>query len=506
MGAEKLFTKLEALIRPSAADSYAASITEWFDKTYGATCEAASAERGEIAGHLRARSHDGFITEEVGSCLDALMEVIDDLPPDRAAWVRKLVDTYKRERALTGEFIQRKTGVTTAARRAWAAARAESNFSLFASSLREAVSIMREEAQMRGAGDRRDDIYGVLVNLWEPGFPMDRLAVIFDGMRDFTVPLLQRIRDTGIKPNTSFLDGRFDPRDLLPLSLTLMRTLGFDMSRGGLDETTHPFCSRVTPSDVRSMTRFTEGFRSWFFGIVHEIGHALYEQGACGVSDWMSPDGVQVSLSIHESQSRTWENFVGRGSSFWEYFYPILCSHLPQFVDVPLDEFLRATNAVTPGCIRTNADEVTYNLHIIIRFELERALFNGDISVDDLPSEFNDRMDRYLGIRPPNAAQGILQDIQWSIGYFGYFPTYTLGNLFMAQVAERFAAENRYYVNEFRTGNFGILLEYLREMVHKTGYTDDIDGALRRITGSPLDPGYWRRYIMSRVGPVYGLS
>lgn len=507
MSARELFTKLQTLVRPSTIDSYAASITEWFDKTRGATCEAAAAERGEIAGYLRGRSHDNFVTEEVGECLEALMNVIDDLPPDQAAWVRKLAQTYTRERALTGEFIQRKTAVTTVARRVWEIARAEANFPLFAPSLKEVVSVMREEAGMRGAvSGRGDDVYDVLLDLWEPGITTIRLVPILNRMRDFIVPLLGRIRESGITPNVAILDGRFDPRDLLPLSLTLMRTLCFDMSRGGLDETTHPFCSRVTPSDVRSMTRFTEGFQSWFFGTAHEIGHAIYEQGVPPLSHWMSPDGIPVSLGIHESQSRMWENFVCRGEPFWRHFYRILSSHLPRFADVPLGEFLHAINAVTPSFIRTNADEVTYNLHVIVRFELERALFGGEISVDDLPAAFDERMERYLGIRPPNATLGVLQDIQWSLGYIGYFPTYALGNLFMAQVAERFTRENPYYGNQFGEGDFSILLDYLRDRVHKTGYTDDIDGALTRITGSPLDPEYWEKYVMSRVGPVYNLS
>ncbi|GAC1447751.1 MAG: hypothetical protein NVSMB9_30260 [Isosphaeraceae bacterium] len=282
--------------------------------------------------------------------------------------------------------------------------------------------------------------------------------------------------------------------------------IGFDFERGRLDTTEHPFCSGIGPGDTRITTRYNlHEFSDSFFGILHEVGHGLYEQGLDPTQQG-TPMGEAVSLGIHESQSRLWENIVGRGRPFWEYWYPLAKRVFREALqDVPLDDFTFAINQVEPSLIRVQADEVTYNLHVLIRFELERALLSGDLSVADLPGAWNEAYQRSLGVSPANDSEGCLQDIHWSAGLIGYFPTYTLGNLYAAQFFARASEELDDLPGAFARGDFSSLLGWLRGKIHRHGQRYRAADLARRVTGSAIDHRPLVASLRTKYGELYNL-
>jgi carboxypeptidase Taq len=308
---------------------------------------------------------------------------------------------------------------------------------------------------------------------------------LFEPLRRHTPELTAQIQRAPRQPDTSILRRHY-PREAQERFCRLIaERIGFDWQRGRLDPTVHPFATRLSPGDVRITTRYYEDFLNpSLFGTIHELGHALYEMGL-PEEHWGTPMGASASLGMHESQSRMWENFVGRSRAFWEYFYPIAQEHFDALREVALDDFVFAVNAVQPSTIRVEADEVTYNLHILLRFELELALLRGELQVADLPSAWNEKFKAYMGFEPPNDAEGVLQDVHWSGGMIGYFPTYTLGNLYAAQL---YAAAERDLGDlqaQFRRGEFAPLLEWLREKVHRQGQRYPAKELIERITGAP---------------------
>ena len=282
--------------------------------------------------------------------------------------------------------------------------------------------------------------------------------------------------------------------------------IGFDFQRGRLDVTHHPFCSSMGPHDCRITTRYDEHyFPMAFFGILHEAGHGLYDQGL-PTAHYGLPPGSYVSLGIHESQSRLWENAVGRSRAFWQFFFPVAQQQFPDaLADVSLDDFHFAINDVRPSLIRIEADEATYNLHIIIRFELERAALRGDLSVADLPGAWREKYREYLGIEPPNDADGVLQDIHWSAGLIGYFPTYTLGNLYAAQFFQQADADLGGIDDLLSRGEFGPLLQWLRERIHARGQCYSAAELADTVTGKPLTHQPLLDLLRRKFEPLYGI-
>jgi len=328
---------------------------------------------------------------------------------------------------------------------------------------------------------------------------------LFEPLRRHTPELVAQLQNAPRQPDTRLLRRHY-PREAQERFCRLIaERIGFDWQRGRLDPTVHPFATRLSPGDVRITTRYYEEFLNpSLFGTIHELGHALYEMGL-PEEHWGAPMGASASLGMHESQSRMWENFVGRSRAFWEYFYPIAQEHFDALRDVPLDDFVFAVNAVQPSTIRVEADEVTYNLHILLRFELELALLRGELQVADLPSAWNEKFKAYMGFEPPNDAEGVLQDVHWSGGMIGYFPTYTLGNLYAAQL---YAAAERDLGDlqaQFRRGEFAPLLEWLREKVHRQGQRYPAKELIERITGAPPSAEPLLAYFQRKFAPLYGL-
>jgi carboxypeptidase Taq len=300
------------------------------------------------------------------------------------------------------------------------------------------------------------------------------------------VDLIAAVAPSGKQPRAEILDRPYPVDAQERLCRQAAAAIGFDFQAGRLDVSVHPFCSEIGPGDVRLTTRYTEGAFGALFGVLHEAGHGLYEQGL-PPEHFGSPRGRSVSLGIHESQSRLWENLVGRGRPFWVYFWPHLRKELGSAVaDVQQDEWLGAVNRIAPSLIRVEADEATYNLHILLRFELELALMQGELSPRDAPGAWNETMRKYLGLVPPDDARGCLQDIHWSGGAIGYFPTYTLGNLYAAQFMETARQEIGDLDGHIERGEFAPLLEWLRQRIHRLGRTHRPRDLVRQVTGRDL--------------------
>jgi carboxypeptidase Taq len=303
----------------------------------------------------------------------------------------------------------------------------------------------------------------------------------------------------------SCLRGSFPREAQHRVSLAILEAWGVDDEAWRLDYTVHPFEVSIAPADIRLTTRFDEDNIHGILSCLHEFGHGLYERQIDG-SFARTPLADGVSSAIHESQSRMWENLVGRRTSTWRFFYPLLQRELPAFTDVPLENFVRALNKVAPTLRRVDADEVTYCLHVILRFEIERDLLAGRLSVNDLPEAFDSKMRDYLGLQPPDLANGVLQDVHWSDMSLGYFPTYALGNVVSVQLWERAEAECGDFDEQFERGEFGQLAEWLRENVHRFGRTHEPRELLRRTVGTGMDPEPYLGYLQRELEELFGTS
>lgn len=383
---------------------------------------------------------------------------------------------------------------------AWEGARLQNDWQKFRPYLERLTALAREEAQALGFAA---EPYDALLDGYEVGETAGGLEPLFERLRESLAALLDTIRGRARHPE-DILHRHFPQPLQEQFSREVAAKVGYDFAAGRLDPTAHPFSLGIGPGDARITTRYDEGFFSTaFFGTLHEVGHALYSQGL-PPEHWGAPRGQSVSLGIHESQSRLWENLVGRSLGFWRHFYPRAQELFPALEGVSLKTFHFAINRVAPSLIRTEADEVTYNLHIIFRFELERDLVNGKLEVRELPEAWNAKVRDYLGLIPPDYRQGVMQDVHWSAGYFGYFPTYTLGNLYAAQFFAKAGDELGNLEDMFARGEFGPLLNWLRQQIHSQGSRHHPRDLVRVVTGEDLDSRFFASYLGSKFGALYG--
>lgn len=423
--------------------------------------------------------------DELLSAVEASPLVTDPESPE-AVNVRELRRGYDRERRIPRRLVEESARVHAHASKVWAEARKEDDFKTFAPWLDRVFALAREEADAVGHNGTR---YDALLDDYEPGMTTDQLSALFARLGAELVPLVDSLRGESAPNAEDVLAGDF-PLDRQRLFADgLAAALGFDFGGGRLDLCQHPFCTQIGPGDVRIGLRYyQDNVARGIFAVLHEVGHALYEQGL-DRAHYGTPMGEAASLGLHESQSRLWENLVGRSEGFWLHFYPQLQSTFHEALhDVPVETFRRVTNRVEPGLIRVQADEVTYNVHIVIRFELERALLSGDLVAADLPGAWADLYTRYLGVTPEDDRSGCLQDVHWAEGLIGYFPTYTLGNMYGAQL---FAAAERAIgplEETFAAGDFGGLRGWLGENIHRHGQRYTADRIVERVTGSAPDP------------------
>jgi carboxypeptidase Taq len=472
--------------------------------------------RGDQLALLAKLTHQKATDPRFGEWLSAVesSDLIRDPDSVEAANVRELRHTYDRATKLPSRLVEELARATTLGQEAWGEARAKDDFATFRPHLEAILKLKREEAEAVSPspsaplppGERGARLYDALLDEYEPGATTADLKVLFADLTKELVPLVMAVADSPTRPDPAILTREFDVDRQRWFAESAAAAIGFDFHAGRLDKTAHPFCSAFGPGDCRLTTRYNPRFfNEAFFGVLHEAGHGMYEQGL-PADHFGTPCGSYCSLGVHESQSRLWENQVGRSRPFWDHFLPRLKQAFPGTLDdVTPDQFQRAINAVKPSLIRVEADEVTYNLHIAVRFELEVALLSGDLLVPDLPGAWNERYEAVLGVRPPSDRDGCLQDIHWSFGGVGYFPTYTLGNLFAAQFMRAIQTAVPGVDAAMAAGDFTGVKRWLRDRIHSHGRRYRATELCRRATGSPLSAAPFTSYLKQKFGTLFGV-
>jgi carboxypeptidase Taq len=485
VNADKAYEELITLSRETALLASCHQLLQWDAEI----CMPRSGvqHRGEQMALLAGLAHDRA-TDPRWAELLAIVEgssVISDPESAAAVNVRERRRDFDRETKLPRRLVEELARVSAMSSQAWSEARDRDDFPGFAPWLEKTFELAREKADAYGYTDAR---YDALLEDYEPGMTTSQLSNLFTGLRTQLVPLVESLRDARAPSTTgSARDFPLDRQREFSEGVAVM--IGFEIEGGRFDLGPHPFCTFIGPGDVRIALRYhTDNFASGFLAVLHETGHALYEQGL-DPAHFGTPMGEAVSLGIHESQSRLWENLVGRNEGFWLHFYPQLQEKFAESLgDVSLDAFRKEMNRVEPGLIRVEADEVTYNLHIIIRFELERALLSGDLRATDVPGAWSELYQKYLGLIPDSDRNGCLQDIHWSEGLIGYFPTYTLGNMYAAQLYAAAESQLGPLSEKFAAGEFTTLRNWLKENVHCHGKRHRATTLITRATGKAPDP------------------
>ena len=460
--------------------------------------------RAEQLSWVSKTGHEKLTHPRIGELLD-ILEREENLNEIQKGNVRLTRDSYNKATKLPTEFVAEMAKHKSKSQISWTEARAKNDFSLFRDDLVKMVEMSRKKADYLGFQEVR---YDALLDLYESGLTVSKVDPLFAELRNNVAPLVKKVIENGKMPEMSWVHGNnWDQEGQEKLSQSISESIGFDFSAGRRDASTHPFCGGPNPDDVRWTTRYDESdpFGS-LYGSMHETGHGLYEQGRPRDLDFQ-PAGSANGLGIHESQSRLWENQVGRSKEFCEWALPLWKKYFPkQMENVSAEDLWRSVNFVEPSLIRVEADEATYNLHIMIRYEIEKKLIAGEIEVDDLPDIWDDMYEEYLGIRAPNRTLGVLQDIHWSFGAFGYFPTYTLGNLYSAQLLTAARKNLPNHDEDMRAGNFTPLLQWMRENVHVRGSIVTPAELIEEATGHPPSPDDFVEYLREKVERLYNLS
>jgi carboxypeptidase Taq len=465
-----------------------------------------SAHRSEQMALVARMAHEMRTAPALGDLLaevEGSAVVAGDPDGEAAANVRELRRAYDRAVKVPAQLVEELARVTTRAQQVWRDARKANDFAAFRPHLETIVGLLRRKAQAIGY---RDAPYDALLDEYEPGATTAEVTRLFADLRHDLAPLVAAVAASGRAPPREVLEREYPVDRQRVFAEAAAAAVGFDFEAGRLDESAHPFCSGFGPGDCRLTTRYSAWhFNEAFFGVLHEAGHGLYEQGL-PAEHFGTPVGSYCSLGIHESQSRLWENQVGRGRAFWEHFFPRARQAFPRVLrDVTLDDWLFAINDVRPSFIRVEADEATYNLHIILRLELEQALVSGELAPADVPGAWDEKFRQSLGLTPPTDAQGCLQDIHWSLGGIGYFPTYTLGNLYAAQLMEAVRRDLGDPDADFRRGDFTRLKGWLGANVYRQGQRLRAAELCRRATGRPLSHRPLVHYLREKYAPLYGL-
>jgi carboxypeptidase Taq len=480
-----------------------ASVLGWDERTY--MPHQGSAHRAEQMALLARLTHEMLTAPVIGELLKEVegSDLVRNAEGVPATNVREIRRLYDRAVKLPKSLVEELARVTTRAQQVWQEARQANDFRRFQPWLETIVKLKRQEAEALGY---QQDPYDALLDEYEPGATAAEIIRTFAALRAELVPLVSAITASGRGPRRDIVEREYPVNRQEVFGQAAAAAIGFDFDAGRLDVTTHPFCSGMGPGDCRITTRYNpRHFNDAFFGILHEAGHGMYEQGL-EPEHYGTPAGSAVSLGIHESQSRLWENFVGRGRPFWEHFFPRARQvFLSALRDVSLDDFVFAINDVQPSFIRVEADEATYNMHIILRFELEQALLRGDLQPADVPGAWNEKFTKSFQLTPPTDTLGCLQDVHWSSGGIGYFPTYTLGNMYAAQFMEQARHDLGDLDADFRRGEFGRLKGWLNEKVHQPGHRYPASELCRRVTGKPLSHKPLLAYLRNKYTPLYGL-
>jgi len=481
----------------------ATAVLGWDQQTYMPSGGAAA--RAEQLATLQKTAHDWFVSDEIGELIQTLSnnDAGWDYDSDEASLVRVVARDYEKARKVPSELVAEFARVTALAHEAWAKAREQSDFPQFQPHLEKIVELNVRLAEALGYEDR---IYDPLLDQFEPEMKTAQVVTIFDDLKSDLVPLVKAISERADTVDDSALHKTYDEQKQWNFGVEVIKDFGFDFTRGRQDKSVHPFTTSFSISDVRLTTRIDPNYLpTALFGTLHECGHGLYEQGISLKLERTSLDDG-ASLGIHESQSRLWENLVGRSREFWSHRFPRLQAIFPEQLEgVDHESFYRAVNRVEPSLIRVEADEVTYNLHIMLRFELENEMLEGRLKIAHLPQAWNAKMEAYLGIVPPDDAQGVLQDIHWSGGMMGYFPTYSLGNLISVQFFDKAKADIPSLSDQIAAGKFDALLNWLRENVHQPGRKYTPTELMKQVTGTDLTAANYVAYIKAKYSDIYGI-
>lgn len=495
------FKKLETVVAELRALNAAESVMVWDQETYMPA--GGGQDRAEHLSVLARLAHEKWTADEVGELLESLKAEYKDADPDsyHALYVRHAAHLFEQSRKLPPRLVEELARESVLATEAWRKAREENDFPRFAPHLEKLVALTIEKAERLGY---QEDRYDALLDQFEPEMPTKAVEEVFAELKRELVPLVEAVA-AAPQVDDGPLKGRFDKQRQWELNLDVLRAIGYDMERGRLDESAHPFTISFSRNDVRITTRvFEDDWASALFSTLHEAGHGMHAQGTPAGVDG-TPLNWRSSLGIGESQSRLWENVVGRSRNFWEWLLPKVKERFPELAAVELDALYKAVNRVEPSLIRVEADELTYNMHIFVRFDLERELIAERLKVLELPEAWNEKMKAYLGVVPATDAQGVLQDIHWSGGSFGYFPTYTLGNVLSVQFYEQALQDVPDIPEQIRAGRFDALRTWMNEHVHRYGSMYPPMELVRRVTGRELDSRPYLTYLTTKYTEIYGL-
>jgi carboxypeptidase Taq len=502
--AKQAYERLIAEVKQVAILGSCASVLGWDEQTY--MPKGGVKNRSEQLALLAGLTHERFTAPQIGDWLSEVegSDLVSDRLSIEAVNVREIRRGYDRSTKLPKDLVQELARMTTIGQQAWAEARSKSDFALFQPHLEAILDLKKKEAAALSTGNTP---YDALLDEYEPGETTDNLTQVFSALRNELVELVGAIVDSGKKPNLDIVKRHYPKDKQSEFGQMVAAQIGFNFECGRIDETAHPFCSGFGPGDTRLTTRYDEDFfPQAFFGTMHEAGHGIYDQGL-NADYYGTPMGNSTSLGIHESQSRMWENFVGRSRAFWTHFFPKAQEAFPDaLAGVSADDFYFAVNNVEASFIRVEADEVTYNLHILLRFEMEQALMNGGLKAADVPGAWNETFEKYFGLTPPDDAHGCLQDIHWSFGGIGYFPTYTLGNLYAAQLFEQARDDLGNLDDQFSAGNFLPLKSWLNEKIHKPGQKYRASELVEVVTGKSLSHDPLVRHLKTKFGALYGVG
>ncbi len=496
---KELYSQYENTITRAADLQGAAALLEWDQEVYMPA--KSSLRRGGQLATLASQAHELLTSKEYGNTLKALVGRAD-LTDVQLRNVQLSLEDFTKNEKLPNAFIEEITRQTSASYSAWIKAREQNDYSIYAPELEKMIVLKKQQAAYYGYEKHP---YDALLDDYEKGASVAMLDPLFAMVKKDLPVVLQKIQQREQVSNDVL--HQYFPKDRQwAFSLEVLKAMGYDFEAGRQDISEHPFTTSFSATDVRVTTRVDENnFASLLWSSIHEGGHALYEQGLPD-GQYGKPLGAAASLSIHESQSRLWENSVGRGEDFWMHFYPVLQQFFPeQLKEVSLRAFYKSMNQVKPSLIRTEADELTYHFHVLIRYEIEKGLIGGSLDPKDLREIWNDNYEKYLGIMPESDKEGILQDVHWSHGSFGYFPTYTLGSFYASQFFDQAMREIPSLENEIARGDFKQLLSWLREHVHQYGRRYTSEELCEKITGKKLDVSHFMSHIERKYYDVYGM-
>lgn len=480
------------------------ALLNWDERTH--MPPGGAALRAEQQAMLARMSKSMMTAPEIGELLQCIenSSIAQNPESPEGANFREIRRAYKREIQIPHALVEELVRAQAAGRQQWTLAYRDSKYDQFLPHLKKLIDLKRQVASVLGF---EKNPYDALLDQYEQGATYAGLSKTLLELKQPLLDLLQKIQSAPLKPRREIFEREFAIEDQKRLLERVLLLVGFDILRGRLDQTVHPFCLGISPNDVRITTRYSpKNFLPGFFGALHEAGHGIYEQGL-KASEFGLPMGSYASLAVHESQSRLWENFVGRSRAFWEFLFPVVVDNFRSSLwDVSLEEFLVIVNDVKPSFVRVEADEVTYNLHVILRFELEKALVSGELKPEDLPHQWNESFKKLFGMTPPNDKLGCLQDLHWAQGAFGYFPTYALGNLYAAQFMEKISTEIPDLESRFRRGSFETLKGWLNTNIHQVGARYLSSRLCEVVTGRPLSAKPFMDYLEKKYSGVYGFS